>query len=451
MDAKNDLTQGRILKTLVRFALPFLLANILQSLYGAVDLFIVGRWCAAESVAAVSTGTQVTQIVTSLMTGLTLGSTILIGRYTGSGAHDKVKDVIGTSLILFGGFALVLTALMLGFERQLLTVLHTPKEAFDKTMQYVAICAAGNLFVCGYNAISAILRGCGDSVRPMLFVGIACALNMLLDYLFVALLHLDVAGTALATIISQGVSMVCAILYLRRKEFLFDFKPKSFRFLPNYAKELAKLGIPISFQELMVRISFLYLMVVMNSCSLYAAGVIGISSKYDVFAMLTATSMANALSALTAQNLGAGKPERARKALWYALSFALSISACFWLWAQISPETMIRIFSPDKDIIATGAPFFRSCSYDYFLVSIVFCLNGYLNGKEKTVFTMISCSAGALLLRIPMVWYFGTYFPENTGMLGRIAPTVSGIMAAYTFIYVLAEKKGPVKHKLNQP
>lgn len=448
MTLTNDLTQGSILKTLVRFALPFLLANILQSLYGAVDLFVVGQWCAAESVAAVSTGTQVTQIVTSLMTGLTLGSTILIGRYTGSKELDKVRDVIGTSLLLFGAFALLLTALMLGFERQLLTLLNTPVESFDKTMQYVAICAAGNLFVCGYNAISAILRGYGDSVRPMIFVGVACVLNMILDYVLVAYCHLDVAGTALATIISQAVSMLSAIVYLRRRNFLFDFRPRSFRFLPDYAKELAGLGIPISFQELMVRISFLYLMVVMNRCSVYAAAVVGISSKYDVFAMLSATSMANALSALTAQNLGAGKPERARRALWYGLSFALAVSACFWLWAQFSPETMIRVFSPDPDIIAAGVPFFRSCSYDYFLVSIVFCLNGYLNGKGKTIFTMISCSAGALLLRIPMVWYFGQHFANDTGMLGRIAPFVSGIMAVYTWIYVLTENRGKTAERI---
>ena len=202
-----------------------------------------------------------------------------------------------------------------------------------------------------------------------------------------------------------------------------------------------RLGIPLSFQELMVRISFLYLMVVMNRLSVYAAAVIGVSSKYDVFAMLSATSVASALSALTAQNLGAGKPERARKALWYGLGFALGVSLCFWLWAQLSPQSMISVFTKDPDIIRAGVPFFRSCSYDYFLVSIVFCLNGYLNGREKTLFTMISCSAGALCLRIPMVWYFSSRFPDQTGMLGMIAPTVSGIMALYTLVYVLAEPR----------
>lgn len=437
----HSLTEGSILKTLLVFAIPFLIANILQSLYGAVDLFVVGKYCSAESVAAVSTGTQVTQIVTSLVTGLTLGSTVIIGRYMGCEKYDLVKKTIGTTLTVFALVALLLTALMLLFERPLLRVLSTPEESFSLTMQYVAICAAGNLFVCGYNAISAILRGCGDSTRPMIFVGIACALNIILDFVFVRFLGLGVAGTALATIISQAFSMASAIVYLKKTDFIFDFRPASFRPVPALARELARVGIPISFQELMIRISFLYLMTVMNGCGVYAAAVVGISSKYDVFAMLSGTSVANALAALTAHNIGAGKPERARKSLWYGLGFALCISLLFWLWAQFSPQSMIGVFSKDERVIAAGVPFFRSCSYDYFLVTIVFCLNGYLNGRQKTVWTMVSSCCGALLLRIPMVYLFAKFFAQDLGKLGMIAPTVSGIMACYTLIYVLTEHR----------
>jgi putative MATE family efflux protein len=436
---KNNLTEGNILKTLLLFAVPFLIANVLQSLYGAVDLFVVGKYCGAESVAAVSTGTQVTQIVTSLITGLTLGSTIIIGQYMGRKEYEYVKKIIGTTLTVFAAVALIITVAMLVFERPLLTLLRTPKESFELTMQYVAICSLGNLFVCGYNAISAILRGYGDSKRPMMFVGLACAINIVLDFVFVKYCGMGVAGTAVATILSQAVSMVTAIIYLKRKEFLFDFKLASFRPYGAVVKKLAVVGIPISFQELMIRVSFLYLMTVMNGCGVYAAAVVGISSKYDVFAMLSATSMANALAAITAQNMGAKKPERARKSLWYGMSFALAVSLAFWIWAQISPQSMIAVFSTDADVIRAGVPFFTSCSYDYIMVTMVFCLNGYLNGKEKTVWTMVSSSAGALLLRIPMVYFFGKYFSDDLGMLGKIAPIVSGIMACYTLIYVLYE------------
>lgn len=444
MMKENKLTEGNIFSSLMRFAIPFLIANILQSLYGAVDLFVVGRYCPAESVAAVSTGTQVTQIVTSLVTGLTLGSTILIGEYTGKKDYEKVKQTIGTTLTIFGAVAILLTGLMLFFEQPLLTLLRTPEESFDLTMNYVAICAGGNLFVCGYNAISAILRGYGDSVRPMIFVGIACGFNIILDIVFVKYCGLDVSGTALATVISQAISMGIAIIYLRRQNFIFDFRLKSFQPVPLIAKKLAYVGIPISFQELMVRISFLYLMVMMNRCGVYAAAVVGISSKYDVFAMLSATSMANALAAVTAQNIGAGKPKRARQALWYGLGAVLVAASVFWVWAQWNPQSMIRIFSDDPNIIDTGVPFFKSCSYDYLMVSIVFCLNGYLNGRQKTVWTMISCSGGALLLRIPLVWYFGNHFADNLGYLGMVAPLVSGIMACYTFVYILYEGREKV-------
>lgn len=438
---EHNLTEGSISKTLLLFAVPFLIANVLQSLYGAVDLFVVGKYCTAESVAAVSTGTQVTQIVTSLVTGLTLGSTILIGEYMGRRELEHVKQTIGTTLTVFALVAVLLTVLMLGLERQILTLLHTPKESFELTMQYVAICLLGNIFICGYNAISAILRGYGDSTRPMMFVGIACVLNIILDFIFVKYCKFGVGGTALATVLSQAVSMMIAIIYLKKSHFIFDFRPASFKPIGFIARRLAIIGIPISFQEMMVRISFLYLTTVMNSCGVYAAAVVGISSKYDVFAMLSATSMASALAAVTAQNFGAEKPERARKSLWYGLGFALFVSVLFWLWAQLNPQSMIRIFADDENVIAAGVPFFRSCSYDYILVTIVFCLNGYLNGRQKTVWTMLSCSAGALLLRIPLVYLFSSHYTNNLGMLGMIAPTVSGIMACYTLLYVLYEGK----------
>ncbi len=435
----NPLTSGSIVRALVTFTLPFLLANLLQSLYGAVDLFVVGRYCDAQSVAAVSTGTQVTQIITSLVSGLTLGGTILIGKYTGMEDETRVRQSIATMLSVFAVVALLLTALMLLFERPLLTLLNTPAESFEETMQYVAICSWGNFFICGYNSLSAVLRGYGDSTRPMLFVAIACVVNIVLDFIFVRFFFLGAAGTALATVIAQAVSMFVAIFYLRRHGFVFDFRPSSFRITPKIARELAIVGIPISFQELMVRISFLYLTAVMNGCGVYAAAVVGIGAKYDVFSMLTATSVANALAAITAQNMGAGKPQRARRSLWYGMGFALLVASAFFLWAQINPESMIGAFSSDAGVIAAGVPYFRSCSYDYLMVALVFTLNGYLNGRSKTVWTMVSCSAGALLLRIPLVYLFAGRFGDQLGMLGLVAPIVSGIMACYTLIYVLWE------------
>ncbi len=435
----NNLTQGSVLKVLVIFALPFLLANILQSLYGAVDLFVVGRFCSAQSVAAVSTGTQVTQIITSLCTGLTLGSTILVGNYAGQKDWESVKKAIGTTFVIFFGFAILLTAFMLILKRPILILLKTPAASFEQTVTYVTICSLGILFICGYNAISAILRGYGDSVRPMLFVGIACIINIVLDFFFVGSLGMGVAGTALATIVSQALSMLFAIGSLKHGNFIFDFKRSSFRVEKALALQLAKIGIPISFQELLIRISFLYMTAVMNACGVAAAAVVGVGAKFDVFAMLTGTSLANALAAISAQNMGAGKPERAKRSLWYALGIGFVVSTCFWLWAQIDPAMMIGVFTKEATIISAGVPYFKSASYDYILVTFVFILNGYLNGRQKNLWTMLSSAFGAVVLRIPMVYLFGQMFADDLGMLGRIAPTVSGIMASYTLIYVIAE------------
>ena len=213
---KTNLTDGSIVKTLFLFAIPFLIANILQSLYGAVDLFVVGKYCSSESVAAVSTGTQVTQIITSLVSGLTLGSTILIGKYMGQKNLVRVRQTIGTTLSVFALTAVLLTVDMIAFRDPLLNLLQTPKESFDLTAQYVTICSLGNIFICGYNAISALLRGYGDSTRPMIFVGIACFLNIVLDIVFVKYGHMGVSGTALATVLSQAFSMILSIIYLKK-------------------------------------------------------------------------------------------------------------------------------------------------------------------------------------------------------------------------------------------
>lgn len=436
MAQERNLTQGNVYAALFSFTIPFIIANIIQALYGAVDLFVIGRYCSPESVAAVSTGTQVTQIITSMITGLTLGGTILVGKYTGMEAKEEVQKTIGTTLCVFAAVSLLLTGAMLASADVILRLLKTPERSFALARQYVVICSCGIFFICGYNAISAILRGYGDSKRPMLFIGLSCVLNMAGDVILVKYAGLGVAGVALATIGSQAVSMIWAILYLNRRQFIFTFCLKNLRIDQGKVRELAAVGIPISLQECMVRLSFLYLTSVTNRLGVFAAAAVGIASKYDVFAMLAATSTANALAAVTAQNWGAGKPERARRSLLAGTAFALSVSALFWLWAQLSPETMIGMFTGDSRIIQAGIPFFTSCSYDYLAVSLVFCMNGYLNGRAKTLFTMASCCFGALALRMPLIHLVYGSWPDDLLRIGMIAPAVSGLMAAYTMVYV---------------
>ena len=438
---KNDnlLTEGNVFRVLLKFSVPFLIANIIQALYGAVDLMVIGWYCAPESVAAVSTGTQVTQIITSMVSGLTLGSTIMVGKYTGMKDEDRTRKTIGTTLSVFAVIAILLTIVMLTFKGPILAALKTPAASLKEANGYVTICFYGIFFICGYNAISAVLRGYGDSRRPMYFVALSCVLNIIGDIMFVKYLGLGVAGTALATVLSQSISMICSIIYLNRSRFIFTFSLKNLRIDRSLAKELAMVGIPISSQECMVRLSFLYLTSVTNRLGVNAAAAVGIASKYDVFAMLPATSIASALAAITAQNYGAGKPERARQSLAAGIGFSVLASSLFFLWAQLSPQTMIGLFNTNPDIISAGIPFFHSCSFDYLAVSFVFCLNGFMNGRSKTVFTMISCCFGALALRIPLIWLAYTYCPDNLFVIGSIAPAVSGFMAVYTMGFVLRQ------------
>lgn len=280
----------------------------------------------------------------------------------------------------------------------------------------------------------------------MYFVTLSCVLNIIGDFVFVRYFHMGVAGTALATVLSQAVSMIVSIIYLNKKKFLFTFTLSNMRIHRDKLKELACVGIPISFQESMVRLSFLYLTSVTNRLGVSTAAAVGIAGKYDVFAMLPATSIASALSVITAQNYGAGKLERAKKSLTAGIGFAVLASSVFFIWAQVSPQTMIGIFNKDPDMLRAGIPFFRACSYDYLAVSLVFCLNGYMNGREKTVFTMISCCFGALALRIPLIWLVFTHYPDNLLLIGSIAPSVSGFMAVYTLIFVIRRiRKDAVK------
>ncbi len=438
MEQSRFLTQGSIWKVLIRFTLPFLLANLLQALYGAVDLLVIGKFCSAASVAAVSTATQVTQIITSLITGFTLAGTVLVGKYAGMGKREKVERTIGTTVTFFGLFSFGFTLLSILAIPWVLSLLQVPEASYQEAYSYIFICCLGVFFICQYNALSAVLRGYGDSVSPLLFVAVACVFNIVGDIFTVSCLHMGPAGTALSTVISQGLSMGIAILHLNRQKFIFRFSLTSLGMDREILKELIRVGIPVSFQECMVRISFLYLTAITNSFGIYVSSAVGIAGKYDVFAMLPATSAANALTALTAQNLGAGKRQRARQFLKCALAGAFCCSLLFFLWAQFAPASMIHLFSGDEKVVQAGIPFFRSCSLDYLAVSVLFCVNGYLNGCEKTLFTMVNCCAGALIIRIPLLYFL--FHSQVTGLeyYGLVSPASSLIMLGVILGYVIA-------------
>lgn len=430
-----SLTEGNVIRVLLRFTVPFLLANLLQALYGAVDLLAVGMFCGAQSIAAVSTGTQVTQMITSLISGLTLGGTVLVGKYIGMKKEERARKAIGTTIVSFGIFALILTAAMAGNASAILRLLAVPEASFAEARAYVVICSLGSLFLCEYNAVSAVLRGWGDSVSPLLCIAAACLCNVAGDFYLVGALHMGAAGTAAATVLSQAVSMFFAVFFLRRKN--AELRLSRADFIPGKGmiRELALIGVPVSFQECMVRFSFLYLTAIINGFGVYAASAVGIAGKYDVFAMLPATSAGSALAALTAQNAGAGKKERAAEFLRWGTLFSLAAASLFFLWAQAAPATMLGIFSRDPEVIRAGTSFLRSCSLDYLAVALLFCANGYLNGLEKTVFTMLNCCAGALLIRVPLLALLTRTGAQSLLLYGMVSPFSSAVMLSVLGAY----------------
>lgn len=423
----NRLTEGGITSTLVRFAMPYLAANFLQALYGAVDLLVIGWFCDSAAVSAVSTGTQITQIILSLVSGLTMGGTILIAQYVGAGKVGDAVDTISTMLTLFGVISLAMTAVMLLAASPLLMLMQTPEAAFGYALDYVLVTSAGTIFVIGYNAVSAMLRGLGDSRHPLIFVAIACVCNIVFDLVAVGVLGMGPGGAALATIISQGLSLFIAVVYLMRHDFIFDFKPKSFHIHKPRALQLVKLGIPVSLQDTTVHISFMFIAAIVNTMGVTASAAVGICGRFDAFAMLPPMAFSGAISALTAQNIGAGQPERAKKTLHRSILLSFACSVVFFAWAQIAPESIMTLFQFDPEVTAAGAQYLRTFSVDFLLVAFVFCYNGFFNGCGCTRYTMFNGIVSTLIIRVPLAFLFSNWMPDSLYGIGLAAPIASVI------------------------
>ena len=408
----SNLTEGSIGRRLITFAIPYLIANFVQALYGAVDMAVVGWFANSAGISAVSVGSQVMQIVTSMVSGLTMGGTILIAQYFGAKLEKDTKETISTMLTMFAAAGVGFTAVMFLCAPWVLSLLQTPPEAFEQALSYVRIASCGILFIFGYNAISAMLRGLGDSKSPLLFISIACLTNIALDLLMVGGMGMGPAGAALATILSQAVSMCLAILYLTRRDFIFDFKLQSFRMYKDKALKLLKIGLPVSLQESMVSVSFLFIAAIVNSLGVITSAAVGIAGKFTNFAMLPATAFSGAISALTAQNMGAGQPD------------------------QLAPQSVLHIFKADPQVTAAGIAYMRTFSIDYLLVAFVFCMNGFFNGCGRTVFSMANGLFSTLMVRVPLAYFLSRYIPGSLSGIGLAAPLASSTSLIFGLIYL---------------
>lgn len=439
MQNKNSLLHGKVGPALLRFALPFLAASLLQQLYSTVDMMAVGRLSAtpAISLSAVSTGGQMTYAVTSLLIGLATGSTVLIGQYVGAGRREDVSRTIGTMFPLFALIALGVSVVMAALTGPLVALLQVPAQAVLEAEQYLFICAVGMIFVTGYNMVSGILRGLGDSKSPMVLVAIACAINIIGDIVLVGPLQMGAAGAAIATVTAQGLSFLFSLVILRRrKDFPFDFKRSSFHLHRDQSKQLLKLGVPIAFQDFSIGVSFLFITAFINHIGLDESACVGVVGRVSCIAMLVSTAFMSAIAAMSAQNIGAGQPKRARSAMLWGMTLSFVFSSVLFVLIQLFPGPILSVFTEEAGVIEKGILYLRSNIIDALLVSFVFCMNGFFSGCGHTTFSMVNNLISTYGVRVLGTLVVSLIPGTNMFHIGLAAPAASAVQIVIQLVYL---------------
>ena len=443
MEKTRDFTEGAILPQLLKFALPVLLALFLQAMYGAVDLLVVGQFGTAMDVSAVSTGSQIMHTITTVITGLAMGITILVGQKIGEKRPEEAGAVIGSGICLFAAGAVLVTVVMVAGADVVSRIMQAPEEAFSQTVDYVRICSAGAVFIISYNVLGSIFRGIGDSKMPLITVTIACVFNIAGDLIFVAGFHMGAAGAAAATVMAQAVSVLLSLLVIRRRELPFTFSRKELRFQKKLVFKILSLGTPIAFQDLLVSISFLVIMAIVNSMGVIASAGVGVAEKLCAFVMLVPSSYMQSMSAFVAQNVGARRTDRADRALAYGISTSLMAGILLCYVSFFHGDIMASVFARDHAVIAAAADYLKAYAIDCILTSFMFCFVGYFNGCGKTVFVMLQGIIGAFCVRIPVSWFMSRTADVTLFRIGLATPcsTLVQIILCVGYFILMRRRK----------
>lgn len=431
---KNNFTEGNILKKLSLFMLPVLGALILQAAYGAVDLLVVGRFGSTAGLSAVSTGSQLMNLVTFMVTQLAMGATVLIARYLGEKKPERIGAVLGGATVVFAILATVLFVLLVFFAHPIAVLMQAPSEALGLTTRYVRICGMGIFFIVAYNMLAAIFRGLGDSKSPLLFVLVACLINIAGDLLFVAGFKMDAAGAAIATVMAQAVSVVLAIVLLLKKDLPFTLKKSDFRLNPQCRKFL-QVGLPLALQEVLTQASFLALCAFVNRLGLTASSGYGVASKIVSFAMLIPSALMQSMASFVAQNVGASKPKRAKQAMFTGMGIGLVFGCAVFALVMLKGDVLAGIFSTDAEVVQKGFEYLKGFAPETILTAILFSMLGYFNGNNKTVFVMIQGLVQTLLVRLPMSYLMSIQPNASLTKIGLAAPvsTLVGVLLNTAF------------------
>ncbi len=425
MSHSQNFTQGKIFAPLIQFALPILAALLLQTMYGAVDMLVVGRYAASADVSAVSTGSWLMQLVTSFVVGIAMGTTILLGRKLGEGRPQEAGNIVGASIVLFLMIAVLLTVVMELTAPLLAHVMQTPPEALKATISYTRIGSAGLVFIVAYNVLGSVFRGIGDSKMPFITVAIACIINIAGDFLLVGVLHMATAGAAIATVAAQAISVLLSLLILRRRSLPFHVSLKQLKADWHTMGGIFKLGLPIAFQDVLVSISFLAITAIVNSLGVIASAGVGVAEKLCGFIMLVPSAFGQAMSAFVAQNMGAQKPQRAKKALFCGIAASLGVGVLMAYFSFFHGSLMTGIFSQDAAVVSAGAQYLKAYAIDCLLTSFLFCMTGYFSGCGKTTFVMLQGIIGAFGVRIPVSMLMSRILPLSLFRIGLATPCSS--------------------------
>ncbi|MCM1184053.1 MAG: MATE family efflux transporter [Roseburia sp.] len=447
-ESKNDFTQGSILAKMLKFMMPILGALILQAMYGAVDILVVGWFGTTAGISGVSTGSNIVNLIVFTIAGLSMGITVVIGRYLGEKRPERVGRVIGGAVCLFAAMAVVLAAVMLIFARPLAIMMQAPEEAVDLTVTYVRICGGGIVFIIAYNVISSIFRGLGDSKMPLVFVAIACVVNIAGDLLFVAVFRMNVAGAALATVLAQAVSVALSLVIIRRQKLPFRMTRADICFNAEIGK-FVHVGLPIAFQEVLTQLSFLALCAFINRLGLDASSGYGVANKIVSFVMLVPGSLMQSMASFVAQNVGAGLEKRARRAMVTGMCIGAGIGIFIAALAFFRGDLLAGIFNNDPAVVARAAEYLKGFAPEAVLTAFLFSFIGYYNGHEQTLFVMLQGISQTFLVRLPMSYIMSIRPQASLTMIGLAAPsaTVFGILINVIFFAIYTRKQNAASVK----
>ena len=417
-EMEKNLTSGSVFQNIVWFSLPYLLSYFLQTLYGMADLFIIGQFEGIAGTTAVSIGSQVMHMITVMIVGLAMGSTVSIAQAVGANNKKQASLSVGNTVTLFMGLSVVLSAVLLLFVRPIVTVMSTPEEAVSGTVLYLTICFLGIPFITAYNIISSIFRGLGDSRSPMYFIAAACVANIVLDYLFIGYFHLGPAGAALGTTLAQAVSVVIELLAISRQKSGITLCKNDFRPRKSVMGQLLQIGIPVALQDGFIQIAFIVITIIANRRGLSAAAAVGIVEKMISFLFLVPSSMLSTVSALCAQNIGAGKEDRARETLRYAIMIAAGFGILVSILIQFIAEPAVGLFTVDATVRMMGGQYIRGYIFDCIFAGIHFSFSGYFCACGRSEFSFLHNIIAILLVRIPGVYLTSKLFPTTLLPMG---------------------------------